>query len=156
LRFKEVCAFICLILAALPASAGDSLVIAMDGELVCEYTYEDLMSFPQTTIRTNTIWSDGVQEFEGPSLSAILYDAGLSDGQTLELKSLDHFSIQIQGYTVSRLYPIVAISHNGKRMNVRDNGPYRIIYPYDLDKSLRTETVFAQSVRMLVEINVLE
>jgi len=41
-------------------------------------------------------------------------------------------------------------------MGVRDKGPYRIIYPYDLDNSLNTETVYAKSVAMLVEINVLE
>ncbi|MDC0435550.1 oxidoreductase, partial [bacterium] len=59
-------------------------------------------------------------------------------------------------FTVSRVYPIIAIKRNGKTMNVRDNGPYRVIYPYDDDPSLKNEIIYARSVVMLSEINVLE
>ena len=156
MRFPEFCLMMGLMLVSFPIFADTTLVLSVDGEILQEYTYENLQALPQKNIKTHTIWSDGVQHFEGPTLSAILYDAGLSDGRTIELKSLDDFSIQIQGFTVSRVYPIVAIKHNGKKMGVRDKGPYRIIYPYDLDNSLNTETVYAKSVAMLVEINVLE
>ena len=136
--------------------AQSDLVVTVDGVVVQEYSVAELMSLPQRIIKTRTIWADGIQEFEGPSLSSILYDAGVTTGQTLEFKSLDDFSIRIPTFTVSRIYPIVAIKHNGKQMHVRDSGPYRIIYPYDDDPSLKTEIVYARSVVMLSEINVLE
>ena len=136
--------------------AQSGLVVTVDDVVVQEYSIAELMSLPQRVIKTRTIWADGIQEFEGPSLSSILYDAGVTTGQTLEFKSLDDFSIRIPTFTVSRIYPIVAIKHNGKVMHVRDNGPYRIIYPYDDDPSLKTEIIYARSVVMLSEINVLE
>ena len=139
-----------------PVMAQSALVVTVNGAVVREYSMAELLSLPQRTVKTRTIWADGIQEFEGPSLSSILYDAGVASGQTLEFKSLDDFSIRLPTYTVSRIYPIVAIKHNGMEMNVRDNGPFRIIYPYDDDPSLKNEIIYARSVVMLSEINVLE
>ena len=143
-------------IASQPILAPSALFVTVNGAVVREYSMAELMALPQRTIKTRTIWSDGIQEFEGPSLSSILYNAGVASRQTMELTSLDDFSIKIPTFTVSRVYPIVAIKHNGKAMNVRDNGPYRVIYPYDNDLSLKTEIIFAQSVMMLREINILE
>ena len=159
--FKELLILLAWLLseagiASQPILAPSALCVSVNGAVVREYSIADLMSLPQRTIKTRTIWSDGIQEFEGPSLSSILYDAGVANRKTLEFKSLDDFSIQIPTFSVSRVYPIVAIKHNGKAMNVRDNGPFRVIYPYDNDPSLKTEIIFAQSVMMLREINILE
>ena len=153
---RELLLFTGWLLMPFSAFAESALIVTADGKVVREYSWAELKSLPQTIIRTETIWADGIQEFEGPSVSSILYDAGIADAQKLEFKSLDDFSIDLPSYTVSRIYPIVAIKHNGMEMNIRDNGPYRIIYPYDDDPSLKTEIIYARSVVMLSEINVLE
>ncbi len=138
------------------ALANHTLIVSSDGVILREYTLSDLKALPQSTVQTTTIWADGLQSFQGPSLSSILYDAGATNGQTLELSSLDDFSVKLSSFAVSRVFPIVAILHNGEPMSIRNHGPYRIIYPYDDDASLKNEIVYARSVKMLAKINVLE
>ena len=152
--FRELLLLVGWLLTPLSVYAESALVVTANGAVIREYTLEQLKSLPQTIIKTKTIWADGIQEFEGPSVSSILYDAGISDAQILEFKSLDDFSIDIPTFSVSRVYPIVAIKHNGMEMHIRNNGPFRIIYPYDDDPALKTEIIYARSVVMLSEINV--
>jgi len=52
-----------LMLVSFPIFADTTLVLSVDGEILQEYTYENLQALPQKNIKTHTIWSDGVQHF---------------------------------------------------------------------------------------------
>ncbi|MBU2994501.1 molybdopterin-dependent oxidoreductase [Octadecabacter sp. 1_MG-2023] len=130
-------------------------VQSSDEALNREFDYESLSALGLDRIDTSTIWTDGVQTFEGVSLKSFIDSLGIEDG-TLFATAINDYTVEIPVSDAVENGPIIAFVMNGERMTVRDKGPLWIIYPYDASSSYRTEVIYSRSIWQLDRIEVVE
>lgn len=104
-----------------------------------------LEALPKSKVTTTTIWTDGIQEFEGVLVLDFLTHIGVSGG-TLEAYAANEYFIEIPLSQVTFEGALIAYKRNGDYMTLRDKGPLWIVFPYDADEKYRTDEVFAQSI----------
>lgn len=104
-----------------------------------------------TTIETKTPWFDGPVKFEGVPLSKLMstVEAG---GKTIVAVALNDYSSEIPMVDIAKYNVILALKRNGEYMPVRDKGPLFIIYPYDSDPELRSQTFYGRSVWQIAKL----
>ncbi len=125
------------------------------GGVEISFTLENLDALPQVAFSTTTAWTDGLVDFEGPSLASVLQASGL-DARELILTALDNYTVTMQAPSADATYPIIATRMNGDIMSVRDKGPLWVVYPYDSDPDYRSETVYFHSIWQLDRIAAVE
>jgi hypothetical protein len=122
-------------------------VVPAPGASPVHFTDADLADLSLHTFRTSTIWTEGVQEFSGPSLAAVLAAAGMEDGvRQIRLTALNDYAVLIDMEQVEADAPIIANRMNGATFSVRDKGPLWVVFPYDSAPRYRAESIFAISV----------
>ena len=104
--------------------------------------------------RLETPWTPGPTVFEGPFLRSVLEAAG-AQGETLRLKAINGYMVDIPIGDALDLETILALKMNGFPMHVRYKGPLFLIYPFDRKPELYTREYFARSVWQISEIEVL-
>ena len=122
---------------------GDTLVLDAD-------TFAALGT---QSIETSTIWTDGVNTFEGVSLKTLTDLVGADSGQLLA-SAINDYTVEIPVSDAVEGGPIVAYRLNGDEMSVRNKGPLWIIYPYDQSADYRTEVIYSRSIWQLDRIEV--
>ncbi|WP_151719137.1 oxidoreductase [Gemmobacter serpentinus] len=110
-----------------------------------------LETLPQKTVKTSTIWTDGVIEFSGPVLIDVLHQAGIDSGR-VEFLALNDYRLEMEVADFSKDWPIIATRREGEPFGIRENGPLWVIYPFDEGGQLSDERTFAASVWQLVKI----
>lgn len=154
--------------AVLPARAADlappagDVVLRVTGNLgvtnaegAAQFDLPMLRALDRRTIRTSTIWTQGVQEFAGVSLTRLVTELGLT-GSTLRATAINDYTVDIPMSDAVENGPIIAYELNGAPMSVRDKGPLWIIYPYDLDADYRTEVIYTRSIWQLDRLEALD
>jgi len=137
--------------------AGGAVVLEIhtaDGEStrpVTGFGMDQLQALPVSVIRTETIWTDGMQEFTGVALVDLLDRLDIRDGM-LEAVAVNDYLIDIPVSDAVRGGPIIAYLRNGQPMSLRDKGPLWVIYPYDSSVEYQREEIFARSVWQLTDI----
>ena len=117
-------------------------------EHVAAYGIEDLKAMPTTVVRTQTIWTDGVQEFTGVLLADLLNQLGISGGM-LDAVAINDYLVEIPVSDAIEGGPIIAYMRNGALMSVRDKGPLWVIYPYDSNLDYQRAEIYARSIWQL-------
>lgn len=107
-----------------------------------------LQSFKQTTIRTTTVWTEGVQTFTGVELAELTEQLGLQ-GTTIRASALNDYTVSIPMTDAVENGPIVAYARNGETMSVRNKGPLWVIYPYDDEANYRSDVIYSRSIWQL-------
>jgi hypothetical protein len=147
-------------LAADFATPSGAVVLTVSGnigvsnrgkEAVFDFVMLEAMS--PKTVKTTTPWTKGVTIFRGPLLRDIL-KAVAADGTIIVAAAIDDYKVEIPLKDAMDYDVILAISHNGKRMRVRDKGPLWIIYPWSDEPELNDERYFARSIWQLKSIHV--
>lgn len=117
------------------------------------YDMAMLQALPQRATTTETPWTKGPVTFDGPLGSALLDQIGAS-GTTLKITALNDYVVDVP-IADFRKWPVILATHkDGKAMPVRDKGPIFVIYPFDLDRSLYNEKIFARSAWQVKSIDV--
>lgn len=116
-------------------------------------TMTELQALPSAQFTTNTIWTDGVQQFRGVWLGDLMINLGVTEG-TIYFSALNEYLIEIALSEMVSGGPMLAYEWNGKPMSARDKGPLWIVFPYDSDQKYQTESVYAQSIWQLDRIEV--
>lgn len=106
-------------------------------------------------IVTSTLWTNGVNRFQGVPLQRLITELGL-EGDRLRAVSMNDFSTQISLNDAEARHAIVAYRMNGKEMPRRAKGPLWIIYPFDQSARFRTETIYARAIWQLNRIEVID
>lgn len=112
-----------------------------------------LMQLGWSEVVTATPWHPKVMRFEGVPLRAVLDAVGAS-GNALQAVAHNDYAIVIPLSDVHRYNVILAMKADGEEMTLRDKGPLFIIYPYDSDPALRTDSVYIRSVWQLKRLDV--
>lgn len=115
---------------------------------------EQLAALDMTSFETTTIWSDGIQTYEGTSLAALAELLGLTEGKILAT-AINDYTVEIPVSDAVEGGPIIAVLMNGEEMSIRDKGPLWIVYPYDSNKDYRSEVVYSRSIWQLDRIEVM-
>lgn len=102
-----------------------------------------------------TPWTEGVTDFEGPLLRAVLEAVG-ARGSALRVIALNDYSAEVPVSDAADFDTILAITMNGKPMSVRDKGPLFLVYPFDTHPELYDERYFHRSVWQIKAIEVIE
>ena len=116
---------------------------------------EMLLNLPQTTLKTSTPWTVGVQTFSGPRLFDLL-EAVEADGSQVNAEALNDFQSNLPLGDWRSKDAILAISQNGVPLSARDKGPLWVIMPYDESPEYLSEEIYARSIWNLYRIDVLE
>ncbi|KXS38567.1 MAG: hypothetical protein AWU55_1354 [Halomonadaceae bacterium T82-2] len=112
-----------------------------------------LLALPQHETATHTPWHDGRVVFSGP-LGRDLLDAVGARGSELRVTALNDYASSIPVSDFRQHDVILAMSADGKRLRIRDQGPLFVIYPFDDEPDLLNETVMTRSVWQLSRIDV--
>lgn len=118
------------------------------------YDLADLQALPKTTFATKTIWTTGIQRFEGVELKALLDAINVTSG-TLVARAINDYRVEIPVAEITLGGALIAYQMNGARMPVREKGPLWIVYPYDSDRKYQSEVVFSRSVWQLSHIEII-
>jgi len=75
-------------------------------------------------------------------------------GDRVVVTALNDYTTEIPMEDFAKYKVILAIKRNGEYMPVRDKGPLFIIYPYDSDPELKSQTYYARSAWQVAKIDV--
>ena len=122
-------------------------------EAAAEFDRAMLEALGMQSFETTTVWTEGPQVFEGPTVQALL-DAVGAEGTVLRAVAVNDYAVEIPVDDELET-PILALKRNGEDMPLRDKGPIWIVYPYDSDPDLRTSVIHARSIWQLERIDIL-
>lgn len=112
-----------------------------------------LEGLPKHSFATSTIWTEGVDTYEGVLLTDLLSAVGAT-GTNVLAKALNDYEITFPVAEATSDGPLLAYLTNGKAMSVREKGPIWLIFPYDTVEAFRTEQTYARSIWQLDRITV--
>ncbi|MGR3616646.1 MAG: molybdopterin-dependent oxidoreductase [Paracoccaceae bacterium] len=137
-----------------PVTAQEEIILEIskgagdENSSVAQLSLQDLLDMPVETVRTSTVWTDGVQEFTGVSLQHLVTKMGADSG-TLQAVAMNDYIVEIPVSDAVEKGPIIAYARNGEHMSIRDKGPLWVIYPYDSNAKYRSEEIYARSIWQL-------
>ncbi|RJF87120.1 hypothetical protein D3874_08845 [Oleomonas cavernae] len=88
-----------------------------------------LEALPQATIATMTPFTEGMSDFGGPTMQAVLEAANATAGTQLRLTALNDYTVDVPMSDLAAYGPILAMRQDGKLLSVRNKGPLWLIYP---------------------------
>jgi hypothetical protein len=144
--------------AASLAAPAEKPILTISGKIAvtnkgdtAEFDRAMLESIGLVTVETSTPWHEGKVKFEGVSMDKLMKLVGAT-GQRVVAVALNDYSTEIPMEDFGKYNTILAIKRNGEYMPVRDKGPLFIIYPYDSNPDLRTQTYYARSAWQVSKI----
>ncbi|WP_262269052.1 molybdopterin-dependent oxidoreductase [Microvirga yunnanensis] len=112
-----------------------------------------LESLGLVTIETTTPWYDGKVKFEGVSLDKLMKQVE-AKGERVSVVALNDYATEIPTADFAKFNVILALKRDGEYMSVRDKGPLFIVYPYDSNPELKSQTYYARSAWQVAKIEV--
>ncbi|TDW37626.1 hypothetical protein LY39_02721 [Roseinatronobacter bogoriensis subsp. barguzinensis] len=155
LRLQSICLFF-LAMLFLPA-ASDFRKLTVTGpssSAFMTYDLSELKSMQVVIVNTTTPWTDGLQEFRGVPLAALLPD--MDGAFELRLTAVNDYVVTMPSDLMTESIPIVAYERNGALMSVRDKGPFWLIFPFDDNDSFTTDAMLSRSIWQLFRIDILQ
>jgi hypothetical protein len=108
---------------------------------------------PQHRFTTRTPWDNGPVTFSGPLLRDVLA-AVQAQGTQIKATALNDYRISIPVSDAQRSDLMLATRIGGETIPVRTKGPLFIVYPFDTDRQLQSNTYYERSIWQLKSIEV--
>lgn len=123
---------------ALPPLAAEAVVLTVAGPAgERQYSLAALEALGTFGVHTSTFWPVDDGHYVGPTLAAVLADAGLGEAAAVRVVAMDGFSQILPRSDWERWPVLLATRRDDQPMRRRDKGPLRIIYPRDMDAALQ-------------------
>lgn len=126
---------------------------AFNTEDSAEFDLRMLQNIGVAEIETSTVWTEGVNQFEGVELYDLMLFLGVQTG-TILASAIDYYEVEIPVSDAIPNGPIVAYRMNGEEMSIRDKGPLWIMYPFDTRSEYATTEYFGRSIWQLIDLTV--
>lgn len=140
------------------AVPANDVVLTISGDIsvrnvedTAQFDLEMLFDIDAQIIETSTIWTEGVQKFQGVPLHVLLDCLDVTSGKILAT-AINDYTVEIPVSDVVEGGPMIAYKLNDELMSVRDKGPLWVVYPYDDSAEYRTEVVYSRSIWQLDRI----
>jgi len=124
-----------------------------NSEQTAEFDLAMLQSIPQSTIKTETPWTEGINDFTGPKIQDLLKFLA-AEGEFIEATALNGYKVTIPMQDVKQHSVILALQHNGEVLSVRRRGPSWVIYPWSDMKLSRNHKYYTRSIWQLKSLNI--
>lgn len=124
-----------------------------DGKAQARFDRAMLERLGWSEVVTATPWHSKIMRFEGVPLRAVL-DAIGATGEILQAGALNDYAAAVPVSDTRKYNVILAMKADGVPLSLRDKGPLFIIYPYDDDTDLQTDSVYIRSVWQLNRLDV--
>ncbi len=118
-----------------------------------EFDLAMLLALKQTVIRTDTPWTDGLNEFEGPLISDVITLLGAS-GESINAIALNGYKTSIPLADVMKNTMILALKKNNLLLSVRTKGPIWVIYPWTEKPILMNNVHYTRAIWQLRSIDI--
>ena len=105
------------------------------------------------TVETSTPWHNGPVRFEGVPLDRLMKEVEAT-GRRVSVVALNDYASEIPVEDFSKYRVILALKRNGEYMPVRDKGPLFIVYPYDSNPEIKSQTYYTRSVWQVARLEV--
>lgn len=116
-----------------------------------------LSDMPTTSYTTSTVWTEEENTYTGillyDFLEALSVDMTQENGQVV-FRALDNYKAILPFSYIDRSAPMIAFLRDGAALSRRSQGPFWLIWPYDLSSRYRTETIYALSIWHIVSLDV--
>ncbi|WP_246529348.1 molybdopterin-dependent oxidoreductase [Microvirga zambiensis] len=146
--------------AATLAAPTERAVLTITGKIAvtnkdntAQFDRPMLESLGMVAVETTTPWHEGKVKFEGIPVDKLMKQVGAT-GDRVVVTALNDYTTEIPMEDFAKYKVILAIKRNGEYMPVRDKGPLFIIYPYDSDPELKSQTYYARSAWQVAKIDV--
>ncbi len=110
-----------------------------------------LESLGTVRFETTTPWYKGPVAFEGVPMDVLMRHVG-AEGQRVIAIALNDYSSEIPFEDFKKYNVILALKRDGEYMPVRDKGPLFIVYPFDSDPELKSQTFYGRSVWQVAKL----
>ena len=107
-----------------------------------------LESLGTVTVETTTPWTEGVQRFEGVLARDVLAAVEAS-GDSVLAGALNNYIAELPTADFQKWDVILAFRQNGETLTARSKGPLFVVYPFDSDAELQSETIYSRAVWQL-------
>lgn len=136
----------------LPAPSGP-VILVIDGKLDTHNTADGKAAFdlamlkalPKTSFATTTIWTDGMQTFEGVAIADLMARLAVKPAE-IDAQATNDYEIRFAAGDALDHGAIIAYAQNGAAIPPDNKGPLWIVYPYDREADLSNERFLSQSV----------
>ena len=112
-----------------------------------------LLGLKQTEVSTETPWTNGTPQFEGPLIKDLIGLLG-GEGKTVVATALNGYQISIPMEDIDNHSVVLAIKRNNKVLSVRQKGPLWVIYPWSENEELRSNVYYSRSIWQLKSLEV--
>jgi hypothetical protein len=103
------------------------------------------------TIETATPWYDARVRFEGVPLDKLMELVGATGTQVTAV-ALNDYVTTIPLDDFKKFKVVLALKRDRNYMPVRDKGPLFIVYPYDSDPQLQSQTYYTRSAWQVAKL----
>lgn len=118
---------------------------------VAEFDRAMLEDIGLRTIETATPWYDTRVRFEGVPLDKLMELVGAKGAQVTAV-ALNDYVTTIPMDDFKKFKVVLALKRDGSYMPVRDKGPLFIVYPYDSDPQLQSQTYYTRSAWQVAKL----
>jgi hypothetical protein len=141
-----------LLLIASPSTSASELAIKNGGATVISFSDKELSELPQSTINTELPWLEGQNTFTGVTFEALFAASNTPLPNVITLIAYNDYKVSIKLQDIQGYQPIIANRKNGKRMLVRDKGPFWVIFPLSEHPEINNIDYHAMMIWQLKEI----
>jgi hypothetical protein len=118
---------------------------------VAEFDRAMLENIGLETIETTTPWYDSRVRFEGVPLDKLMQFVGAT-GTKMTVVALNDYVTTIPMEDFKKFKVVLALKRDGNYMPVRDKGPLFIVYPYESDPQLQSQTYYTRSAWQVAKL----
>lgn len=161
---SAILSFVCALMISsactaetLPLPQGEPILV-VSGDITntnvsgtAQFDLPMLEAIGMVTMSTKTPWYDGAVTFEGVPMAKLMKVVGAT-GKNVRAIALNDYAINIPVDDFVKFGTMLAIKRDGQYMPVRDKGPLFIVYPFDSNRELRTQTYYGRSAWQLSKL----
>jgi hypothetical protein len=155
----------CALLAGGPAHALDQpsgkVILTVTGAITQKnqagsavFTLAMLDALPQASFRTATPWFKGPVLFSGPRLKDVMAEIG-AKGVRLKVTALDDYLTNMPFSDIATTGALLATRIDGKPIPLATKGPLMIVFDFDGNPQLRSETYYDRSSWQIYKMEII-